>query len=165
LRATISGAFCSACGQRVVPAYPDGDVRVGGQDLSENSTPRASILPLAVAGLNWYWISLAITVPPILGGLLAYIFWRKGQPTFGSIVGTAVIFGVAIALILREYVEIDRLTQRCLDEGQVCWPDPSAFTRFAIYAFIALLQVFALFSVSLRVDERIRRRDYAPEWR
>lgn len=118
-----------------------------------------------MTGLNWYWITLAMTLPPLAGGLLAYPFWRKGQTTFGSIVGTAVIFGVAIALILREYVEIDRLTQQCLDEGQVCWPDPSAFTRFAIYAFIALLQVFALFSVSLRIDERIRRRDYAPEWR
>ena len=115
-----------------------------------------------MTGLNWYWITLAMTLPPLAGGLLAYPFWRKWQTTFGSIVGTAVIFGVAIALILREYVEIDRLTQQCLDEGQVCWPYPSAFTRFAIYAFIALLQVFALFSVSLRIDERIRRRDYAP---
>jgi len=121
--------------------------------------------PWLVTGLNWYWISLALTLPPLAGGLLAYLFWRKGQSTIGSIVGTAVIFGVAVGLILREYVELDRLTQQCLDEGQVCWPDPSAFTRFAIYAFIALVQVFALFSLSLRVDERIRRRDYAPEWR
>jgi hypothetical protein len=53
----------------------------------------------------------------------------------------------------------------CLDEVLPCFPNPSAFTRFAIYAFIALAEVIALFLVSLRVEERIRRRGYAPEWR
>jgi hypothetical protein len=47
----------------------------------------------------------------------------------------------------------------------VCWPEPAAFTRFAIYAFIGLVQVFVVFTLSLRVEERVRRRDYAPEWR
>jgi hypothetical protein len=37
--------------------------------------------------------------------------------------------------------------------------------RYAIYAFIALIEVFALFTLSLRVEQRIRNRDYAPEWR
>jgi hypothetical protein len=79
-------------------------------------------------------------------------------------VGTAVLFATAIGLILREYVELDRLTQQCLDAGAVCWPQPSAFTRFAIYAFIALIEVFALFSLSLVIEERVRRRNYAREW-
>jgi ABC-type branched-subunit amino acid transport system permease subunit len=114
--------------------------------------------------LNWFWITLAVTVPPLVGVLVAFPFWRTGQVTFGSIVGTAIIFGSAIALILREHVELDRLAQQCIDAGQVCWPVPSAFTRFAIYAFIALIQVFALFFLSLIVDERNRRRNYAPEW-
>jgi hypothetical protein len=118
-----------------------------------------------VTGLNWLWISVAMTLPPLAGVLVALPFWRKGQTTFGSIVGTAVIFGAAVGLIPREYVEIDRLTTQCLDAGIVCWPAPSAFTRFAIYAFIALIQVFALFTLSLRADEWHRRRDYAPEWR
>jgi ABC-type branched-subunit amino acid transport system permease subunit len=116
-------------------------------------------------GLNWWWIALQITVPGIVAVLLAWPFWRREQPTFGSIVGTAVIFATAIGLILREYVELDRITQACLEPGFVCWPEPSAFTRFAIYAFVALLQVFALFSLSLVVDRRVRRRGYAPEWR
>jgi hypothetical protein len=114
--------------------------------------------------LRWFWIALAVIVPPAAALPLAYLFWRKGQTIFGSIVGTAVIFGCGVALILREYVEIDRLTQECLDAGFTCWPQPGAFTRFAIYASIALIQVFALFSLSLAVEERIRRRDYAPEW-
>ena len=79
--------------------------------------------------------------------------------------GTAVCFGAGVALILREYVELDRQVRACLDAGMVCWPEPSAFTRFAIYAGVALLQIFALFSLGLIVDERVRRRGYAPEWR
>ena len=113
--------------------------------------------------LNWFWIALESTVAPLGALLVAVPFWRKGQSTFGSIVGTAVLFGCGIALILREYVELDRLTQQCLEQGFVCWPEPSAFTRFAIYAFIALIEVFALFTLSLIVEERIRRRNYARE--
>ena len=40
-----------------------------------------------------------------------------------------------------------------------------AFTRFAIYAFIALFEVMGLFMLSLRVETKLRRRGYAPEWR
>jgi hypothetical protein len=76
-----------------------------------------------------------------------------------------VLFGVAFALIFREHAALDILLQRCLEAGTVCFPDPSAFTRFAIYAFIALFEVFALFWLSLVVEERIRRRNYSPEWR
>jgi hypothetical protein len=64
-----------------------------------------------------------------------------------------------------EYAQIDRLTQECLDAGTVCFHVPSAFTRFAIYAFIGLTEVIALFSLSIVVEDRARRRHYAPEWR
>ena len=119
----------------------------------------------AVTELSWNWIALLATVPPILALAGAWPFWRKRQPIFGNLVGTAVIFGSAFALIMREYVEIDRITQACLDEGMTCFPEPSAFTRFAIYAFIGLFEVFMLFLFSIRIEERIRRQDYAPEWR
>src|SRR5439155_13771438 len=115
--------------------------------------------------LNWFWIALALTVPPVAGGLVALPLWLRGEPIFGNLVGTAVIFGAALALILRERVELDRLAQRCLDQGFVCWPDPSAFTRYAIYSFIALLEGIVLFSFSLKVETKVRRRGYAPEWR
>ena len=107
---------------------------------------------------------MAATIPPIVGGLVAYLFWRSRQVTFGNIVGTAVLFASALGLILREYVELDRVTTACLDAGTTCFPRPSAFARFAIYAFIALIQVFALFSLSLVVEERVRRRGYSKEW-
>lgn len=116
-------------------------------------------------GLNSFWVGIMATAPWMVGLLVSYPFWRKGEIIFGNIVGTAVMFGSAFALILREHVELDRVVQSCLDAGITCWPEPSAFTRFAIYAFIALIEVFALFTLSLRVEERIRRRDYAPEWR
>ena len=114
--------------------------------------------------LNWFWIGLALTVQPLVALLVALPLWRSGQMTLGSIAGTAVMFASAIGMILREYVDLDRITQQCLEAGTVCWPRPSAFTRFAIYAFIALVQVFALFSVALVVEERLRRRNYAREW-
>ena len=115
--------------------------------------------------LNWFWIAFALSVPGLVGGLIAIPLWLRGEPIFGNLAGTAVIFGAALGLILRERVELDRLALRCLDQGYVCWPDPSAFTRYAIYAFIGLFEVIALFSVSLKVETKIRRRGYAPEWR
>jgi hypothetical protein len=118
-----------------------------------------------MSGLSWWWIGFALTVQPLLGLAAAILFWRGAQMTFGNIIGTALVFASAMGLILREYVELDRLSQACLDAGTVCWPTPSAFTRFAIYAFIALIEVFALFSLSLVVDERVRRRNYSAEWR
>ena len=118
----------------------------------------------ALRELNWYWIVLGATVPPVVAMLVAMPLWRRNQPVLGSIAGTAIIFGTAVGLILREYVELDQLTQACIDAGTVCWAQPAEFTRFAIYAFIALIEVFALFFMSLKVEERRRRRDYAPQW-
>lgn len=115
--------------------------------------------------LSWPWIVFELTAPPLAAVLVAFPLWRKNQPIFGSIAGTSVIFASAIALILREYVELDRMTRECLDAGTVCWPTPGFFTRFAIYAFVGLIEVFALFILSLFVEERRRRRDYDAQWR
>jgi hypothetical protein len=116
--------------------------------------------------LNWFWIGIAIVAPSIAALLVAFLFWRKGQMVFGSIAGTAIIFATAVGLILREYVELDAIVQDCLDAGgEACFPEPTAFMRFAIYACIGLAEVFALFTLSLVFEERVRRRDYAPEWR
>jgi uncharacterized membrane protein len=115
--------------------------------------------------LSWRWIALMAIVPPVLGLLVAYPCWLKRQPILGNIAGAAVIFGAALALILRESAELDRIGRRCLDAGYYCFPSPSAFSRYAIYAFIALFQVFALFTVSLSVEEKVRRSGNDPEWR
>ena len=115
--------------------------------------------------LSWPWIALMATAPPLLGALVAFPIWRTKQVILGNLAGAAVIFSAAIALIMRESVELRLATQKCLDAGLTCWPDPTAFTRYAIYASIGMLEVFALFMVSIRFEERVRRRGYAPEWR
>jgi hypothetical protein len=76
-----------------------------------------------------------------------------------------VIFGSAFALIMREHMQLERMVFACLDAGIPCFPSPPAFTRFAIYAFVGLIEVIALFTLSLRVEHRRRRRGYSPEWR
>lgn len=118
-----------------------------------------------MAGLSWNWIALELTVLPLAALVVAFPLWRKEQFIFGNIAATVVIFAAGIALILREHVELDRLVQDCLDAGTVCWPAPSAFSRYAVYASIALADVFAIFTISLRVEHWMRSRDYAPEWR
>ena len=104
-------------------------------------------------------------VPPLVALLVAYPFWRKSRPILGNLAGSVVIFGSALMLILRESVALDRLTRLCMDAGYFCFPTPTSFSRYSIYAFIALFQVFALFTISLSVEQRIRRRGYDPEWR
>ncbi len=116
-------------------------------------------------GLNWFWIAVALTAPGVAGVLVALPLWLSKQPILGNLTGTVVIFGAAVGFILRERVELDQFAQRCIDQGFYCFPEPAAFTRYAIYAFIALFEVMALFWASLKVEEKIRRRGYAPEWR
>src|SRR5947207_1812898 len=89
--------------------------------------------------LSWSWIAFALIVPSLLGLLVAAPFWWKSQMILGNIAGTALIFTSAFALIWREYVELDRVVQGCIDAGTVCWPTPSAFSRFALYASIGLV--------------------------
>ena len=115
--------------------------------------------------LSWRWIAVMLTAPPLAAVVVAVPCWRQGQMVLGNLAGTAVCFGAAIGLIMRERIALDTLSQRCLDAGVVCWPQPSAFTRYAVYAFIALIEVFALFIYSLRVEARKRNERYAPEWR
>lgn len=45
--------------------------------------------------LNWFWIALALMVPTLVGGLVAFPLWQKGQPILGNAAGTIVIFGGA----------------------------------------------------------------------
>lgn len=105
-------------------------------------------------------------VPLPIGILIATPIWRRRETILGNVAGSVVIFGTAFALIFRESAKLDALRQQCFDAGgMACWPIPSAFARYAIYASIALAEVIVLFSVSLTVERRIRERQYSPEWR
>jgi hypothetical protein len=121
--------------------------------------------PVSVTELSWFWVLLLATVAPVVGLLIALPCWLKSQALLGNIAGSAFLFAAALVLIIRESVEIDRITRACLESGYTCFPVPAAFIRYAIYAFIALFEVFALFTISLSVEHRIRRRGYDPEWR
>jgi hypothetical protein len=117
-------------------------------------------------GVNWYWIGLQLIVPPLVALPVAWLFWRNASMIFGNLVGTGVLLISALALIFREYVEIDRLVRACFESGELmCFLEPSAFARFAIYASIGLAEVFLLFTISLGVERRLDNRGYAPEWR
>jgi hypothetical protein len=118
-----------------------------------------------VSELSWRWILLMLTVPPVAGAVMASLFWRKREMILGNLVGTMVIFGAGVVLIVRESIEVNGAIAQCLNAGYTCWPVPSAFVRYSIYAFIALAEVIALFNWSLRIETRMRNRLYAPEWR
>jgi hypothetical protein len=105
------------------------------------------------------------TAPAAVGALIAYPCWRKQEPILGNLAGTAVIIATAFALIFRESAEVDRITRACVADNYTCWPVPSAFIRYAIYAGIGFVEVVVLFLVSLKVEQQIRNRNYAPEWR
>src|SRR3954454_22571424 len=111
-------------------------------------------------GLNWFWIGIEATAAPLVGVLVALPLWLKDQAVLGNVAGTVVIFGTAFSLIMREHIQIDKMVTACIDAGVPCFPHPEAFTRFAVYAFIALFEVIALFMYSLRVERKRRRRGY-----
>ncbi len=118
-----------------------------------------------VTGLDWFWIAIAATVPLAAGLLVAWPVWLWSQPILGNIAGSIVAFGFAIAMIMRERTALDLAVTACIEAGTTCWPDPGAFTRFAMYAFIGLAQVIAIFTISVSVETRERRKRYSPEWR
>src|SRR5260221_4090077 len=96
--------------------------------------------------VTWYGITVSLGIPPLIGGLIAFPFWRRDQAIFGNIFGTVIIFCSAFALIMREHIELDRLIQQCLDAGEEnCLPDPSPFAPVSAYSFIPLFQVIGPF--------------------
>ena len=116
--------------------------------------------------MNWFWIGVAATAPLALGFLISWPFWRKGMTTFGASVGAGFIFLAGAALIGREFTEMERMTEECLAAtGFDCVFTPSAFARFAVYACIALVQVFILFDASIAADKRHYRRQFPSDWK
>jgi hypothetical protein len=115
--------------------------------------------------MSWYWIAVALTIPLIAALIIALPCWWKFDPIIGNALGAGVVFVGAIALVSREYVEIQRATMLCLHAGIICSFSPEPFTRFAIYGLIGLLQASAVFVVGLKIEEYRRQRSYAREWR
>ena len=116
--------------------------------------------------MNWTWIAVALVGPTALGFLAAWPLWRRGQGTFGSTIAASVIFMCGAALIGREYTELERLSEACIEAtGYECVFEPSAFTRFAIYAAIALVEVFVIFDAGIKADRRAYRKQFPSDWK
>ena len=118
-----------------------------------------------MAGMSPVWLGVASTVPIALGLLVAWPLWAMRQETIGNIAGSTLIFMLTIGMIFREWFALEEIRLARCPPDTFCLPDPGNFTKFAIYAFIGLAQVFALFMISLNVEKRIRNRGVAPEWR
>ena len=97
--------------------------------------------------------------------ILMHLQMMKHQPKTVASCHCHPPHATAFALIFRESAEVDRVTRACLADNYTCWPVPSAFVRYVIYAAIGMVEVIMLFLWSLRVEQEIRNRNYAPEWR
>ena len=110
-------------------------------------------------------VIVAVGAATLLGFLVAWPLWRMGHGTFGSTVGASVIFICGAIFIGLEYTELERMSAACLEEtGYDCVFSPSAFTRFAVYAGIALIEVFVLFDRGISADRRAYRKRFPSEW-
>src|SRR6187397_1887600 len=116
--------------------------------------------------LNWSRIASMVLVVFPAGLLVAALMWRKQQGLLGNLAGMAVIFWTAIVFILKESTELDALINNCIDAGSTnCFPSGNSFSCYAVYAFLALAEIIAMFLIGLWVERRMRDRAYAPGWR
>jgi hypothetical protein len=119
-------------------------------------------------GMNWLWVWVAVVVPGVLGLLITlacFAFRPKVDSTIAAVLGSAAVFALCIGLIGREYTDIERLSQACFAAEIACTIYPESGIRYGIYMGIALVQVFVLFMLSLWMEERNRRGEFAGSWR
>ena len=108
--------------------------------------------------MNIGWVIAAALLPLLAGLLVAWPLWRKRvKDEMGTIAGGFVVFACAIGFIEREYVEVERISASCVERQVGCRFSPPLFNRYAIYGGVAMAQVFALFVVGLKIEERLRR--------
>jgi hypothetical protein len=116
---------------------------------------------------------VAIAAPTVLAFLVAWPLWRRSREVIvGNTVGALIITISVFALIAREYIDVERVRQRCEElngigaRARLCTvPTTMLFNRFAVYGFIGLSETMALFAVGEAFDHRRQRRGYAPEWK
>ena len=116
--------------------------------------------------MSWFWIGLAIVLPFTGALAIAWPFWRKpSRDPVGTVLGAFVVIASGVALVGREFIHVQKLTNQCLATETVCRFVPEPFTRFFIYIAIAMVQVFVLFIIGSAIENRIRGRAFASEWR
>lgn len=115
--------------------------------------------------INGSVILAAVTIPMIIAVLAAVPFWRRSIGTYGAVVGAALLALAALAFFLWDGVTITRALNACNAAGVLCPVKPTAFVRFAVFAFIAMGQTMTLFVIDLRLEQRRQQREFATEWR
>jgi hypothetical protein len=109
--------------------------------------------------MNTLWIGAALVLPLLPALLVAAALWAmQVGDEIGAIAGTVVILAFAVGFAAREYREVEVISQRCIDARVFCRFSPVPFTRYALYGSIGMIQTFFLFTLSLSVEERRRRR-------
>lgn len=107
--------------------------------------------------MNLTWVIVASLAPVTAALAVAWPFWkRRVADEIGSIAGSAVVLCCALGFFAREFAEVMAFHNTCLAAGKACHFSPEPFTRYAIYAGIGMLQVFVVFVVGLRAQERGR---------
>ncbi|HYH41193.1 MAG TPA: hypothetical protein VD867_04350 [Burkholderiales bacterium] len=116
--------------------------------------------------ISLYWVGIAAVAPMVAALVTAWPFWRRvTRDPVGTIAGCFVVFGFAVALVGRELIHLQGFTSKCVALEVACSYHPEPFTRFFIYGGIAMVQVFALFVIGWQIEDRLRQREVAPEWR
>jgi hypothetical protein len=120
----------------------------------------------ATIGLNWLWIGIALTLPLLLGLVVAApLWWRQRDALIGNVVASCLIGGLVLFFIWREYLDLAQTRASCTERNIACRFRPEDFQRYAIYGGIGFAEVMVVFTIGLSVEERARRRTRAPEWR
>ena len=108
--------------------------------------------------LSFAMVASAAAIPLTLAVLAAWPLWKRHvRDEMGSILGAFIAFACAIGFIAREFGQVLRTSKRCVELGVICRFEPSDFTRYAIFAGIAMAQVFVLFLVGASIEARHRR--------
>ena len=114
--------------------------------------------------MSWLWIAVALVLPFGLAVIVAWPFWGRSRDSLGSGVGSLLILALTVVFVGREYIHLQQFTEACIAAEMTCRFHPEPFTRFGIYAFIAMAQIGALFAVSAAVEHRIENASFAKEW-
>jgi hypothetical protein len=110
--------------------------------------------------MELHWVAFASVLPFALALAVAWPFWRaRVRDEMGSIVAAGVVLLCSVGFIAREYGEIKAVTERCIAQQIGCHFHPDGFTRYSVFAGIALVQTCVLFLTGLGVEERLRRRE------
>ncbi len=120
----------------------------------------------ATIGLDWVWISIALTVPFAVGLIAALpLWWRQRDGLLGSVVAAGLIGACVLLFIWREYLELAQIRAACGEQQIACRIRPTDFQRYALYGGIGFTQVMGVFLIGQAMEIRARRRTRAPEWR